>query len=265
MKVFLFDAARCNGCHNCQVACKDEHCGNDWMPYAAPQPDTGHFWMQVQEIEHGQAPKVRLEYRACMCNHCDDAACIKAAPDCVYRRDDGLVIIDPEKAKGRRDIVESCPHGRIFWNDELALPQKCTGCAHLIDAGQVPHCVDLCATGALRFGDESDFSDEISSGKAVAVDAGGGRVYCMNMPKLFVAGEVWDPFDDEIIEGACVHLVGEGVDRSELTDGFGDFWFKGLEPGNYQLEVSVSNYLGQSKQFRLDKSLNLGDFPLRRA
>ena len=32
MKTFVFDAARCNGCFNCQIACKDEHCGNDWMP-----------------------------------------------------------------------------------------------------------------------------------------------------------------------------------------------------------------------------------------
>ena len=32
MKVFTFDAARCNGCYNCQIACKDEHVANDWTP-----------------------------------------------------------------------------------------------------------------------------------------------------------------------------------------------------------------------------------------
>ena len=37
-KVFVIDVARCSGCHNCQLACKDEHCENDWRPYAAPQP-----------------------------------------------------------------------------------------------------------------------------------------------------------------------------------------------------------------------------------
>ena len=35
-KVFVIDVARCSGCHNCQLACKDEHCENDWRPYAAP-------------------------------------------------------------------------------------------------------------------------------------------------------------------------------------------------------------------------------------
>ena len=32
MKVFVIDEQKCNGCHNCQIACKDEHCGNDWSP-----------------------------------------------------------------------------------------------------------------------------------------------------------------------------------------------------------------------------------------
>ena len=29
MKVIKFDHDRCNGCYNCQIACKDENCGND--------------------------------------------------------------------------------------------------------------------------------------------------------------------------------------------------------------------------------------------
>ncbi len=46
-KVLIIDVTRCNGCYNCQIACKDEHVGNDWTPYAKPQPDTGQFWMKV--------------------------------------------------------------------------------------------------------------------------------------------------------------------------------------------------------------------------
>ena len=45
-KVFAIDVAKCNGCYGCQIVCKDEHCGNDWRPYAAPQPETGQFWMR---------------------------------------------------------------------------------------------------------------------------------------------------------------------------------------------------------------------------
>ena len=39
MKAFVLDLSICNGCYCCQIACKDEHVANDWMPYAKPQPD----------------------------------------------------------------------------------------------------------------------------------------------------------------------------------------------------------------------------------
>ena len=45
MKAFVIDLSICNGCYCCQIACKDEHVGNDWTPYAKPQPDTGQFWI----------------------------------------------------------------------------------------------------------------------------------------------------------------------------------------------------------------------------
>lgn len=41
MKAILVDISKCNGCFNCQIACKDEHVDNDWSPYAKPQPDLG--------------------------------------------------------------------------------------------------------------------------------------------------------------------------------------------------------------------------------
>ena len=37
MKAFVIDVSICNGCYCCQIACKDEHAGNDWTPYAKPQ------------------------------------------------------------------------------------------------------------------------------------------------------------------------------------------------------------------------------------
>ena len=55
MKVFVIDIAKCNGCYNCQIACKDEHVGNDWTPYAKPQPDTGQFWMKVTRYDPGHS------------------------------------------------------------------------------------------------------------------------------------------------------------------------------------------------------------------
>ena len=59
---FVIDAAKCNGCYNCQLACKDEHVGNDWQPYAAPQPEVGQFWLRIEEQVMGTIPKVRIHY-----------------------------------------------------------------------------------------------------------------------------------------------------------------------------------------------------------
>ena len=266
MKVFVIDQKYCNGCYGCQIACKDEHCGNDWMPYQKPQPDTGHFWMKLQETTHGQVPKVKLEYRPYLCQHCDDPKC--AVCDAVAKRPDGLVTIDPEKAVGRRDIMEACPYGAVYWNDELDIPQKCDGCANLVDAGELPHCVELCATGALKFGEEEDFAEEIARATQIVPEDGcRPRVYYLNAPGLFIGGEAWNSEDNEVIVGAKVTLtLPDGSVRETETDDFGDFWFRNLEPGTYAVSLEAPGYAPASREaIQLDKSLNIGDFDLAKA
>ena len=268
MKVFVFDSAKCNGCYTCQIACKDEHVDNDWSPYAKPQPETGHFWLKLHETDHGQVPKVRVEYRPVTCMHCEKPSCIEASDGAVYKRDDGLVIIDPEKAQGARGLVDSCPYGAIYWNETLNIPQKCTGCAHLVDEGMIPHCVDLCPTGAWRFGEKEEFAQEIAQAELLKPEAGSGpNVYYLNLPKLFISGEVWDPEDDDIICGANVTLtnVDSGDSWVEQSDEFGDFWFKRLDSGTYSLGIKAEGFKEFSRtDIKLDKSLNVGDFPLER-
>ena len=101
-KVFVIDLGMCNGCHTCQFACKDEHVGNDWTPTAKPQPEIGQFWIKVDEKVRGSVPKVKVSYRPHLCMHCDDAPCMDSCPveGAIYKRDDGLVIIDPTKCTG---------------------------------------------------------------------------------------------------------------------------------------------------------------------
>lgn len=270
MKTFVIDLDRCNGCYACQLACKDEMVGNEWPPYSKPQPQTGQFWLKMFEKVHGQVPKVRVEYRPEMCRHCDEAPCIAAAPEAVYKRDDGLVIVDPEKAKGARGLVDACPYGAIYFNEELDLAQKCTGCAHLVDAGKLPHCVDACATGALRFGEEEEFADELAGESAdvrepFAVAGTKPRVHYLHPFGLFVSGEVWDPAADLIIEGAEVKLVSDdGEVRLTATDGFGDFWFRHLKAGNYELHIEAEGFEPVTREIDLAESLNIGDFPLEK-
>ena len=244
-KVFLIDVARCNGCHNCQVACKDEHCGQAWPPYAESQPETGQFWCKVEEEVHGTVPKVNVTYTPHIGGQ--SQALLEAAGDAAYRREDGLVILDPAKAQGRRDLAEAFPG--VFWNEELNIPQTCTGCAHLLDDGwDVPRCVDSCPTEALRFGDEEDFAEEIAAATALVperAEADRPRVYYLNAPKRFLAGVVVDLEADEVVVGAKV--TAENLATGEVlaveTDEFGDFWFRQVGKAAWRVYVEAEGYL----------------------
>ena len=270
MKVFVVDLSICNGCHNCQIACKDEHVGNDWSPYAKPQPDTGQFWMNVLEYTRGSVPKVKLSYIPTPCMHCKNAPCISAcSQEAIYRRKDGMVVIDPGKCKGMRNCVDACPYGVIYFNEDLNLAQKCTGCAHLLDQGwEVPRCVDACPTGALRFGEEKDFKGLIAQAEVLHPESKTApRVYYLNMPKRFIAGSVYDPEEEEVVIGAALTLTNEDTKKifKAQTDKFGDFWFDKLDVGSYTLQIEMKKYLAKAiAHINTEKDVNLGDIALYR-
>lgn len=271
-KVFVIDLSICNGCHTCQFACKDEHCGNDWTPIAKPQPEIGQFWVRLTEKVRGTVPKVKVAYRPHLCMHCGDAPCMKACPveRCIYTREDGLVIIDPVKCTGCRNCVDACPYRTIFFNEDLNIAQKCTGCAHLLDDGWVePRCADACPTLALRLMDEDEAQELIAGAevwKPEIKDKTQPRVYYLNLPKKFIAGTLYDPVEEEVCIGAVATLknAGCGATRQIETDNYGDFWFEGLDDGVYDLELrsgdKVVTFSGLDTAAR---DINLGDIPLK--
>ena len=267
-KVFCIDVAKCSGCYNCQLACKEEHCTNEWLPIAAKQPMTGQFWLQVEEHVQGTKPKVKIHYIPVLCNHCSDPVCMKAAKDgAVYKREDGLVIIDPEKAKGQKEIAEACPYGAVFWNEELQIPQKCTGCAHLLAEGKMPRCVDVCHTGAIRFGEEEEFAEFIEGASVRQPDDGQGpRVYYRNIPGRFIAGTVYDPEEEAVIRNARCCLKDGTETWVTESDFFGDFWFRDLPEGMFDLTIEAEGF--ETLLFTgidtAENSINLGDSPMKR-
>ncbi|MFP4642397.1 MAG: 4Fe-4S dicluster domain-containing protein [Dehalococcoidia bacterium] len=267
MKVFLVDTSLCNGCYSCQIACKDEHCGNDWSPYAKPQPDTGQFWMKMDEYVRGNVPHVKMTYVAKMCQHCEDAPCMEACnvEGAMYRRDDGLIIIDPKKCSGCMNCVSACPYDCIYMNNSLNIAQKCTGCAHLLDKGwEVPRCVDACPTEAIRFGEESEFSDEIADSETLKPELGiKTRVHYSGLPTTrFVAGTVYDPDEQEVLIGATCTLTGEGETLTQETNHWGDFWFEGVTVGAYSLTIEANGKSTTIDDIDTTKDVGLGDIAL---
>ncbi len=269
----LIDVNKCNGCFNCFLACRDEYFGNDYPGYSAAQPLNGQFWMQVQEIERGEYPKPKISYIPKPCMHCESAPCIAAAKDgAVYRRDDGIVIIDPEKAKGQEAIVNACPYRVIFWDAEKQLPQKCTMCAHRLDEGEkVPRCVESCPVEALVFGDLDDPNSQIAKLSAELATESlhpefgtDSLVQYVGLPKRFVAGEVvYKDNEGECAPGVKVTLSGGGRKLETVTDIFGDFEFEGLDKNEkYQVVVSADGYAENKVEFSTYKDVNLGEIVL---
>ena len=103
------DIAQCHDCNNCFMACKDEHVGNDWPGYTAAQPRHGHRWINIERRERGVYARNDVAYLPMPCQQCQEAHCMKAAPDAITRRADGVVMIDPVKAKGNKRIVQLLP------------------------------------------------------------------------------------------------------------------------------------------------------------
>lgn len=265
MKTFLIDLNKCVGCYACQIGCKDEHCEQSWMPYAEAQPETGQFWMRVDEKERGRRPHVKVTYTPMPCQHCAEAPCMKAAKDgAVYRREDGLVLIDPAKAKGQKAIMKACPYGAVYWNDALDIPQKCTGCAHLIDEGDtvtVPRCYDNCVHGAISWGDEESF--DLEGAERLHPEYGTlPQVWYKGLPKRFIAGRVYDPEAKEVVEGAVVTAAGEEGVFTAKTNWIGDFWLRGLPEADWTLTIEGD---GKTKVVAVStkkEDVGLGDVPI---
>jgi tetrathionate reductase subunit B len=182
----LIDTTRCIGCGVCVALCKDQFVDNDWPPYSLAQPTTGQFWIQVMEFETGKAIDYTYQHKyvAEPCMQCDKPPCVTAAKNgALYMRPDGIVIIDPVKSKGQQQVVAACPYGKIFWNDKLQIPQKCTLCAHRLDKGLTPACVNGCPTGAIILGYDTDLAAKVAAKNAKVLSPELGAV-----PKVYYAG-----------------------------------------------------------------------------
>jgi anaerobic dimethyl sulfoxide reductase subunit B (iron-sulfur subunit) len=149
---FLVNSDACSGCKTCQVACNDRH-----------DLPAGVHWRRVYEVTSGGwqkkgsawIPTVSAYYLSVTCHHCAVPLCATSCPsDAIWKRDDGLVILDQTRCTKCQKCAYDCPYGVVQndgrGNDPLS---KCDGCAEDVDAGRLPACVAACPNRALEFGD----------------------------------------------------------------------------------------------------------------
>ena len=263
----IIDITRCDGCGSCMLSVKDEYSGNNYPGYCAEVPEHT-FLMSLKEVVQGSGYKMNMDYIPLMFPHNRNLEPIEGVPEgAIYVREDGLTVIDPEKAKGCRAIYEKYKHtGQIFWNEELDIPQIYTLDSHRLDEGEkYPRCVEDCPTQAMHWGDLNDPESDVS--KFLAEHPGEIEDYFeeegadfvvryYKLPKPFIAGEVTNADETECLPGVRVTLTDKKTGQMTITetDFMGDFWFKYLKKdGDYTVQVEGCEAI----DVHLDKAKNL--------
>jgi NAD-dependent dihydropyrimidine dehydrogenase PreA subunit len=193
----------------------------------------------------------------------------------IRKRADGIVIIDPDKARGRKDIVKSCPYKAIVWNEELQLPQIWIFDAHLLDQGwPQPRCQQSCPTEVfetVKLDDAAMAEKARREGlKSLRPNLGTKpRVWYSGLERwetCFIGGSVSAQIEDvvECVTDASVALyVGSQKVAETVSDGFGDFRFGGLVKGSGLYRVEIRHALGNAwRECELGESVYLGEVSL---
>ena len=172
----LIDLTRCRAdCNACTEACRNE---NNVAHHGDPRWDV--HWLRKITVENTTGSTTEEKSVLLLCNHCDKPPCAQVCPvQATYKRDDGIVIVDHHRCIGCRYCMIACPYNARYFNfkdnDEWSnekhpkrshgVAESCTLCAHRLDVGQLPACVEACAgtgAGAIVVGDLNDPESEIS-------------------------------------------------------------------------------------------------------
>ena len=149
---FIIDNRKCIGCHACTTACKAEH---------AVPVGVNRTW--VKQVEKGTFPHTRRLFSVMRCNHCTDAPCVEICPvEALFTREDGIVDFDNRRCIGCKSCMQACPYDALYIDPNNHTAAKCNYCAHRVDIGLEPACVNVCPEHAIISGDMDDPESEIS-------------------------------------------------------------------------------------------------------
>lgn len=108
----VIDLQRCVGCGACSIACRNEN----------NVPD-GIYWSNKITETSGTFPNVRYHYIPTLCNHCDNAPCVRGCPtQAMHKLDNGITMHNPKKCIGCKYCEFNCPYGVIYFNWRKAHP-----------------------------------------------------------------------------------------------------------------------------------------------
>ena len=149
-RFLYFQGDLCMGCHACEVACKMEH----HLPVGV---NRARIVTAGPTLVKG---KLELNFQRIRCMHCSDSPCVEACPsNAIYRRPDGIVIIDKSLCTGCRSCAVACPQGAVDFHPDSQIAEICDLCCNRLDEGNLPFCLKHCMSGALFFGTKEEFEN----------------------------------------------------------------------------------------------------------
>ena len=172
---FIVDITVCIGCGSCVVADKREYQVPDgnyrtWVErYVKDFDDEIYVDSPDGGLEGYQTPREDLAkpirdtfFVPKLCNMCKDPSCVQVCPvGATFRSPDGFVLIDAKRCIGCAYCIQACPYSVRFLNPKTRTADKCSWCYHRVRKGLLPACVNVCPTGARKFGDLNDKNSEV--------------------------------------------------------------------------------------------------------
>ncbi len=188
--VYAHNLTRCIGCRKCVHACVAENnqSRNPEIQYIRVLR-LPHGSLDVEKAEHNYAPESVPEkgyfYMPVQCQQCKNPPCVKVCPvHATWQDADGITVIDYNWCIGCRYCEAACPYwARHFNFTKPSLPkdrinpdmaylgnrprrqgvmEKCHFCVQRTRAGRYPACLEVCPTGARKFGNILDPNSEVS-------------------------------------------------------------------------------------------------------
>ena len=272
-KALVIDVTKCTACFDCLIACKDEFAGQAWPPYSEAQPDNGQQWIFGGRDREGTVPSRERHFCAATLHALPGPAMCqgseRTAPPTRGTTASSSSI--PRRARDRKELVSACRYGRVYWNEELQIPQKCDFCAHLLDKGwKEPRCVEVCPARVFTFGEKDELTDLIAKAEQLHPEySTGPAVYYIGLPKTFISGSVFCDASKDCLEDAEVTLAEThgGAALTAKTNNYGDFEFDGLKVGTtYRLAIAAPGYYQMTLDgVRIEKDLHLGNLYLKKS
>ena len=255
----LIDLKSCSGCRACMTVCKGAHN----IPFGQHK-GREYYRIWPDEVERGTYPYVIRNLTPLLCMQCGHPPCLEACriPGAIYRRQDGIVLIDEGKCNGCKLCISACPYGALYFRADKGNVDKCTFCVENIDMGLQPECARACPAEAIFFGDLDDPGSQVSKrirkwdARPLHPEYGTKPSVYYTAHAAHLRGAVENKETGHPVQGATVtaKCLDEEESNSTSTDSDGLFFFWSLKiRRRYSVTIEADGFSQSTRELYLDR------------